>query len=293
MKVALLGANGQLGSDIHRELSECGARFTVLPLHRRDLDVSRTEDIAPFLNDLDFDVLVNCTSYHKTDEVEENADLAFRVNAHAVHEMAKVCREKTRWLIHFSTDYVFSGSGTRPYTEADGIGPLNVYGASKAMGEGLALLEYDQVAVLRVASLFGVVGASGKGGNFIEAILKRAKETGSIKVVDDIRMSPTSTATVARIVRHVLENLDSLKGGIYHVVNSGEASWFEFAREAVTQAGVKAEVVPIPSSEYPTAARRPAYSVLDNGKITSVVGGIPHWTDALDEYLRAKGHKGV
>ena len=206
MRVALLGPNGQLGRDILCAHEKSGESFDLIPLAREKLDVAAPATVERVLSDLDFDVLVNCTGYHKTDEVEDNAVLAFAVNAHAVQAMARVCAAKRARLVHVSTDYVFGGDVERskPLCEEDATAPVNVYGASKAMGETLARLASDDVVILRVASLFGVAGASGKGGNFVETMIRAGREKGALRVVDDQTMSPTSTADVARVIVRML-----------------------------------------------------------------------------------------
>jgi dTDP-4-dehydrorhamnose reductase len=242
---------------------------------------------ADFLSQ--FDVLINCTGYHKTDEVEAHATEAFRINAHAVGTLAKACKARGARIVQISTDYVFDGEGRRPYGEEDEASPLNVYGASKLLGEKLAQREHDDgTMIVRVASLFGVAGSSGKGGNFVETILKKGRESGEVRVVNDVTMSPTSTADTARAVLGLLRK--NAGKGIYHVVNSGAATWFEFARQIIEEAGVAAKVVPVTSAEYPTAAVRPAYTVLDNTKASQIIGDTPHWKHALREYLIQKGH---
>jgi dTDP-4-dehydrorhamnose reductase len=289
MRVLLLGPNGQLGRDIRRAHEEAGEPFELVPLGGDRLDVAAPGAVERVLEGLDFDALVNCTSYHKTDEVEDNAGMAFAVNAYAVKAMAEVCAGKGVRLLHVSTDYVFGGdvARARPLCEDDRIAPVNVYGASKAMGETLARLASDDVAILRVASLFGVAGASGKGGNFVETMIRVACQKGVLRVVDDQIMSPTATADVARVVLRMLA--DGCAPGAYHVVNSGSASWFEFACEIVSRAGIAVAVAPCASAEYPTRAARPRYSVLDNGKVVADFGPMPPWQDALERYLSAKG----
>jgi dTDP-4-dehydrorhamnose reductase len=289
MKVLLLGANGQLGSDILRAQQAHFSSLSITPLYRRDLDVTEPAAIKKVLAAHEFDALINCTSYHKTDEVEKHASEAVAVNAHAPQHIALACKAKGALFVHISTDYVFSGRNSKPYSESDPPAPLNVYGASKFLGENLVQREWaEKSLVARVASLFGVAGASGKGGNFVETMLRIAKEKGEVRVVNDVRMSPTSTADAARVILSLLEKHSA--PGVYHVVNSGEATWFEFAREIVRRAGLTAQAVPITSSEFQTAAIRPSYSVLDNRKAGSLVGGIPDWQDALDRYLKEKGH---
>jgi len=287
MKVILLGANGQLGSDIQALYARVRPSFELIPLTRKQLDVAQTESIAKALNDFSFDVLINCTSYHKTDEVEKNANLAFTINCNAVRKITEACEAQKASFVHISTDYVFNGRSNIPYTEEDGVGPLNVYGASKAMGEQLALLN-SKTYILRVASLFGIAGASGKGGNFIETMIKFGKEKGALNVVNDITMSPTSTSWIAQAIFSILEKKPDY--GIYHTVNSSAATWCEFATQIIAKAGVNAKVNPVTSKEFPTVALRPSYSVLDNAKLQSVIGNIPSWELELEKYLRAKGH---
>lgn len=289
MRVLILGANGQLGSDLVRAAGDYAARFEIVPLYRKDLDVSQLDSIPAVLSQYAFDVLVNCTGYHKTDEVDQHASEAFLINAQATRRLAQACRARRARLVHISTDYVFDGKASRPYAETDPPSPLNVYGASKLVGENLALAEYASgTVIMRVASLFGIVGASGKGGNFVETILRVAREKGVVRVVNDITMSPTATADIARIILSMIEK--AVPAGIYHAVNSGQATWFEFALQIVHQAGIAAQVIPISSAEYPTVAVRPAYSVLDNRKVASQVGDIPSWQEALERYLKCKGY---
>ncbi|WP_349367885.1 dTDP-4-dehydrorhamnose reductase [Salinarimonas sp.] len=291
MRVLLLGANGQLGSDLRRAHEASGARFDLVPIGRDTLDVAVPGDVDRVLKDRDFDALVNCTSYHKTDEVELNGGLAMAVNAHAVDALARICAAKGARFVHFSSDYVFGGDvlHRRPYREDDPTSPVNVYGASKALGETFAQLACPNAIVVRVASLFGVNGASGKGGNFVETIIRVAREKGRLKVVDDQVMSPTATADVAEMVLRMLTQ--GCPGGVYHVVGSGSASWYAFAREIVRLVNIPADVEACESRDFPTVAMRPAYSVLDGSKISSRFGAMPRWEDALERYLHAKGHR--
>jgi dTDP-4-dehydrorhamnose reductase len=229
---------------------------------------------------------VNCTSYHKTDEVERNATLGIAINAHAVLAMAEVCESKGAAFFHVSTDYVFSGLVDRPYTEQDCPRPINVYGASKAMGETLAAAACTRTYSLRVASLFGIAGSSGKGGNFVETMIRLAREKGEVQVVNDITMSPTSTEDVSEWIFRLIEARP--KPGVYHAVNSGSATWFQFAQEIIRQARIDARAVPLTSDQFPTVARRPHYSVLDNSKLASIVGPLPTWQEALGRYFRRR-----
>jgi dTDP-4-dehydrorhamnose reductase len=288
MRVVVLGANGQLGSDLMRA-APLSPHLEIVPFYRKDLEVTDFAAIPVALSQVRFDVLINCTGYHKTDEAERHASEAVAVNATAVKFLAEACKLRGARLLHISTDYVFGGDLTRPYRETDSPAPLNVYGASKFLGECLASHVYAEgVIIARVASLFGVVGASGKGGNFVETMLRMGREKGRLRVVKDVTMSPTSTWDAARIILRLIA--ERAPAGIYHLVNSGQATWFEFAREIIRRTGVAATVEAIRSSEYPTPAIRPPYSVLDNAKASAVTGPIRRWEEALADYLREKGH---
>lgn len=286
MKLLLLGSRGQLGSDIVRAAAREGG-FCVQGLDRSALDVRDTEKLRAALAEHSFDALVNCTSYHNTDAAESNAALALSVNAHAVAVMAECCRQKRVRFVHVSTDYVFGGlPAKRPLPEDAPAAPLNIYGLSKFYGETLLRQSGADALVLRVASLFGAAGAQSKGGNFVESMIRLGKERGALRVVADQQMSPTSSADAAAMLLGLLRK--GAPSGIYHAVNSGQASWFEFAKEILSRAGVAAELSAISSSEYPTAARRPAYSVLCNAKIAAILGPPRPWQHGLDDYLRAR-----
>lgn len=289
MQTVLLGPNGQLGTDIRAGNAARPQPLDLLCIDRARLDLSEPETAITVLRDIDFDCLINCSSYHKTDEVERNAQLAFAINTHLPQALARLCVEKNARFVHISTDYVFGGQSKRaPLTEEDGKAPLNVYGASKGMGEDLVLHTGADALILRVASLFGVAGASGKGGNFVETMIRLGREKGHLRVVADQTMSPTSTADIAASMFALLDR--EAPRGIWHVVNSGSATWHEFAAEIVKRAKVTARVEAIPSSEFPMPAMRPPYSVLDNTKLTNAIGPIRPWQEALDSYLAAKGY---
>jgi dTDP-4-dehydrorhamnose reductase len=291
LRILLLGGNGQLGSDFRRRAG-CDDKMKLRAFARDDLDLAGLDRIAAVLADVDFDVLVNATGYHKTDEVESNAQVAATINAHAPLRLAEVCAARNARLVHISTDYVFGGqAGRSPLIETDAPAPLNVYGASKLMGEALTLSSGADAVVVRVSSLFGVAGASGKGGNFVETMLRLAKEKGALSVVDDQIMAPTATEDAAEALWRLISA--RAPAGIYHVAGAGAASWFDFAREILARAGLsRVPVTPVPTSHMPTPARRPPYSVLANGKLTRTLGWtMPDWRDALDRYLIAKGHR--
>ena len=283
-RIALFGANGQLGSDIRALAAQ--RDLDLVPVTRDQLDAS---DPAATFEDLKFDIAINCVAVTRVDDCEKDPAPAVAINAHFAGRLAKACAAKGARLIQVSTDYVYGGQAQRePLSEAVGRAPVNVYGATKGLGEDLARLEHDDVIVARVASLFGVAGASGKGGNFVETMLRFGQERGRLTVVADQIMSPTASWDAGEAILDLITA--EAAAGDYHVVNSGVASWWDFASRIIERAGVTAEVAPIPTREFPTPARRPPYSALSNAKLSAAIGRpMPHWTDALDRYLRAKG----
>ena len=287
IKVAVLGANGQLGSDLLQTLK--GAKgIEVTPLTRSDVDVEDLSTLGERLSGMAFDYLINCTSYHKTDECEDYPEKTFRVNSVAVNEMAKACHRLGKVFVHFSTDYVFDGAKGTPYTEEDCTSALNVYGASKAAGEQLIRAAHDRYFMFRVSSLFGVAGSSGKGGNFVETMIRLAREGKPMKVVDDQIMSPTHTLEIARAVtRFIEEGIDAY--GVYHCAGTGATSWYRFTVAIMERLGLRPELSPVRSSEFKVKAKRPAYSVLDHTKLDRVYK-MPRWEESLDEYLQLKGY---
>jgi dTDP-4-dehydrorhamnose reductase len=287
VRTAIFGANGQLGSDLVRTAAELG--LDVVPLARPMLDAADLPGSEARLAELSFDAAINCVAATRVDDCETNPAPAV-ANAAFAGWAAQQCARRGARLVQISTDYVFGGGPERsPITEAAPRAAVNVYGATKALGEDLARLDHDDVLVVRVAALFGVAGASGKGGNFVETMLRFGRERGLLRVVDDQRTAPTSTRDAARLIWRLLDA--QAPAGVYHLANAGEASWCEFARAIVEDAGVPAEVQPITTAEFPTPARRPLYSVLDNAKASAAAGWRPpHWREALGEYLREKGH---
>jgi dTDP-4-dehydrorhamnose reductase len=284
-KILLLGANGQLGIDL-QEVFNTDTHHDVQSVVRNELDMEQAASIAPYLDQQEFDVIINCTSYHKTDECEDYPHKAYTINSVAVAELAKYCKINNKLLIHISTDYVFSGTHNHPYTEIDTTSAVNIYGISKVAGEQAIAAYHDKYFIFRVSSLFGVAGASGKGGNFVETMIRMAREGKSLKVVSDQYMSPTHTLDIARAIKTFLDK-EINTYGIYHCSGEGECSWYEFAAEIFKQLGLKADLAPVSTLSYVTKARRPAYSVLSNKKI-SAIHRMPVWTSALKEYLTRK-----
>ncbi len=284
--IIVIGASGQLGREVAGAAEAAGHR--VLALSRPDLDLGDTRAIRPTIGALDFDACVNCGAYTAVDAAERDAEAAFRVNAYAAEEIARACAAGGRRLVQVSTDYVFDGESETPYLPEAPPGPINVYGASKLAGEALARRAHpDGTLVVRTSSVFGVAAArEGGGGNFVETVLRLARERQDLRVVSDAVMAPTYAPDLARAILALLDC--DAPAGTWHVTNEGTASWLDFAREIVTRAGIHAELQPITGDEYPAAARRPRFSVLHTGRTTEHIGPLPPWREALGTYLRER-----
>jgi dTDP-4-dehydrorhamnose reductase len=286
MKVLLIGANGQLGSDLQQALLAAG--HEVIASRHAELDVTDPHSVRDALAMHQPAAVVNTAAYHKVDEVEQNPDRAFAVNAIAPFRLAQACKEIGAATMFISTDYVFGHDRDRrtPYAEQDAPGPVNVYGASKLAGEYLTRSAWTNHWVVRTSGLYGVRGASGKGGNFVELMLRLAGEGKPIRVVDDQRLTPTCTVDLARALVLLLE---SGKYGLFHVTGEGDCSWHEFAAKIFALAGLSPDLTPVPTSAFPTVAARPVYSVLAKAGLAQA--GLPAmrpWQDALRDYLQTR-----
>jgi dTDP-4-dehydrorhamnose reductase len=264
---------------------------SVTPLTRGQADLTRPETLRSALTELRPDVVLNCAAYNFVDRAESEPDAAFAVNAWGVRDLARICSELGCTLVHFSTDYVFGLESARrtPYLESDAPGPLNAYGLSKLSGEYLVRAECPQHFIIRTCGLYGVWGSGGKGGNFVETMLRVAGQGKPLRVVDDQICTPTSTADLAAATVALLE---TGRYGLYHLTNTGSCSWYEFAREIFQRAGVSADLTPIASREYGTPARRGAYSVLSPSNYTALqLPPLRSWQEALAAYLQERLRK--
>jgi dTDP-4-dehydrorhamnose reductase len=280
MKIVVLGSAGQLGRDLCPRLSG-----TVVPLTRAEVDLADDARLAEVIGGHRPDVVVNCAAYNFVDKAESEPAAAFAVNAFAVRELAKVCRDLSAKLVHVSTDYVFGLDSNRstPFCETDAPGPVSVYGASKLAGEYFVRSICPRHLVVRTCGLYGVWGAGGKGGNFVETMLRVAGQGKPLRVVSDQRCTPSFTADVADAIAQLIEK-DA--NGLLHVTNSGDCSWYELAAAIFRTADVTADLTAIPTSEYPTPARRPGYSVLSTDALVAAGVSRPRpWQEALAAYL--------
>jgi dTDP-4-dehydrorhamnose reductase len=283
MKVALIGAKGQLGSDIASHFSQCD-RYQLTALTRDDIDITNPEKVQQILTSQKFDVVINSAAYVRVDDCEQEFNTAFNVNAIAALNVARACRELDALCVYISTDYVFRGDRHVPYTESDVPDPINIYGTSKLTGEYLVRQTAKRSLILRISSVFGKAGASGKGGNFVETMLKKAKAGDPIKVVNDIFMSPTYTYDVARLLGELLQTDPT---GIIHGANTGSCSWYEFATQVLKIAKIDHPIEAIPASEFPTKATRPMNSALISDRIAQLTTfKMRPWQDAIAAYIQ-------
>ena len=286
MRVAVIGSTGQLGSDLVQVLK--GEGREVFPLSHADVECTDLESVRTALTAVRPDVVINCASFVRVDDCEDRIEEAFQVNAYGALYVGRVCAEVDALCVQISTDYVFDGKKGSPYTIDDSPAPINVYGTSKLAGEYLVRQTCQRWLIARVASLFGKVGARGKGGNFVETILARARSGQPLRVVDDVYMSPTYTLDAARALERLIA---SGATGLFHVTNSGTCNWHEFASKAIELTGLDTYAEPILSEQYPTKARRPNNSSLENRCLDEQVSEyLPPWEQALKAYLLEKGY---
>lgn len=277
---AIIGANGQLGSDLVEVFKE-----EAIPLTHQDLDVTDTESME-ILKKAKPDAVINTAAYVRVDDAEFEVEKAFQVNAVGALNVAKACNELNAINVYISTDYVFDGAKGKPYEEGDSPNPINVYGLSKYAGEIFTRNYSRRYYIIRVASLYGKAGARGKGGNFVNFMIEKAKKGEEIKVVDDMFMSPTYTKDVAEMLRIFLKTKPEF--GVYHMVNEGYCSWYGFAKEIFKILGWDVEVKPIKSNELKRPAKRPSFSALRNEKLEKLGLKMRNWREALKDYLREK-----
>ena len=262
-KILVTGANGQLGKEF-RVIADLYPGFTFLFLSREDLAIHHFELVRNFFRSFKPDICINCAAYTSVDKAETEKELAHLVNAESTGVLAAVCNEFSTKLIHFSTDYVFNGNAQKPYKEEDLTDPQSVYGASKREGEILALKYNPQTMIFRTSWVYSVYGK-----NFVKTMVRLMKEKPAVSVVNDQLGSPTYAADLAKCILDILASGKFIPG-IYHYSNEGMINWFQFAEAIKELTGSKCAISPIPTTAYPTLARRPAYSVLDKGKLNSV-----------------------
>jgi dTDP-4-dehydrorhamnose reductase len=285
MRILIIGANGQLGTDLCKTFS----KFEVIPCTHNDIEITDQSSIRSSLTKYRPEVVINTAAYVRVDDCELDIDKAFRVNALGVRNVAVACQDIGAKLIHFSTDYVFGGETKgleKTYTEFDIPVPYNVYGKSKLAGEILACHLCHRHFIVRTSGLFGTTISRGKNGNFVETIIRLAKHESEIKVVNDQVFSPTYTKDLSQKINQII---DSEYYGIFHITNRGSCSWYELAKQIKEFMAFSASIIPITSEQYGQKAKRPDYSVLDNYHLRLLgIDDMRPWQEALKDYLKEK-----
>lgn len=292
MRILLLGARGQLGRALFSALCRDYPHWQLVALGRGECDITDPGSLADALNRHRPDVIINGAAYTAVDRAQTEFELAERINHGAVVTLAREARAREALLVHFSTDYVFDGSGTTPWTEEDKPAPLNVYGASKYAGEQIIQALCPDHLIFRTSWLYG-----GEGGHFARTILDRAREGRPLKVVDDQWGAPTQVHWLARTLLLALAQVltDPDKRGLYHLSCQEETSWCGFASALVREAYRLGRLIqpvvvtPISSAQWPQSARRPLNSRLDCGLFSSVFGiTLPSWQVQMTEWLASQ-----
>jgi dTDP-4-dehydrorhamnose reductase len=282
-KIALIGADGQLGTELAKVLND----QEVHALYYPEFDVTDADKTNQILRFLSPDVIINTAAYHRVDECEDNPEESFAVNTIAVKGLASLCKDLDATFIHFSTDYVFGGEKRTPYVEDDIPNPLNLYAVSKLAGEYFVRNIPEKYFLIRTCGLFGEAGCWGKGTNFIDTMISREKRGDPLRVVDDQWVTPTSAFELAQKVKELLQ---TAHWGLYHMTNEGECTWYEFARTIIKLMGSGTCVEPIDSQSFGAKARRPPYSVLENRNAKKIgITPFSPWETALEVYLKKKG----
>ncbi len=276
-KILVIGGDGQLGMSLkqkvkERNLADSSFVFTDI----QELDIMDKMFVKTYFFSNKFDYVINCAAYTAVDKAESDEETAYKLNAKAVEYLAKASASQKATLIHISTDYVFSGEESSPRKENDSVAPIGVYGKTKLEGEKFAQELNPKTYIIRTAWLY-----SPYGNNFVKTMLRLFKEKEEINVIDDQLGSPTNALDLADAILTVIEK-DIEAYGIYHYSNEGECTWYQFAEEIKKLSESEIKINPVSTSEYPTSAKRPKYSLLDKTKIKTTFGiTIPDWRESL------------
>ena len=278
-KILITGANGQLGKEFQK-ISSFFSQFDFIFLSREDLPIHNFEEVRKVFEDNHPQYLINCAAYTAVDRAEQEKELAFLVNGEAVGVLAAVCKEHNTKFIHISTDYVFDGAASAPYKEDSPTNPQGVYGSSKLEGEKQAMQINPDCLIIRTSWVYSEFGK-----NFVKTMLKLIHEKDKINVVNDQIGTPTYAKDLANAILQIIST-ETWHPGIYHYSNDGVISWYDFAKLLKEFSGSSCQIHPISTSEYPTPAKRPPYSVLDKNKIQQVYNiRLRNWQDSLGECL--------
>ena len=286
-RVALIGARGQLGVDLLKTL---GASYDVVPLTQDEVHVQDIDSVLACMRRHEPRVIVNCSAFHRVDDCETDVASTLAVNVTGVRNLAVAARELDAALVSFSSDYVFDSSSRKPYTEEDLPCPKCVYGASKVAGEVMVAASWSKYFMIRTCGLYGYAGSREKKSNFVELMINLARQGKPLRVVNDQVCTPTSTEELSRATANLLQT-DAY--GLYHLTAGGQCSWYEFASAIFELSGLNPDLTPVPTSEFPTRAKRPEYSVLDNQRYRGLgFGDLRPWREALQTYLEGRTKNG-
>jgi dTDP-4-dehydrorhamnose reductase len=274
-KIIVTGSNGQLGSEL-KELAASYPQFEMIFLSRDELSINDESSVKNILEKHKPDFLINCAAYTAVDKAESEKELASSINGTAVGYLAANCKTYGTKLLHISTDYVFNGQHTEPLTETDAVDPINFYGQSKLLGEELAFKNDPEAIVIRTSWVY-----SSYGNNFVKTMIRLMNQKESINVINDQYGAPTYAADLAELIMDII-NSGKWLPGIYNYSNEGMITWFDFANTIRHYINSNCKVNPIPTSQYPTPAKRPAWSVLNKSKIKEKYGiQLKDWTQSL------------
>ena len=292
MKIAVIGTSGQLGFDLQRFLP--GRGHAVISFSgRAELDITDSAAVGGMLDARKPEALINTAAFHNVDLCEKETEAAYRTNVVAVREMAKACEARGVVFVQIGTDYVAEGwPACKPVAESAAVHPNSIYSLTRFGGDCMTLTHAPTFGyVVRSCGLFGIAGCKLKGGlNFVDTMVKAAREGKHLRVVDDQTVAPTPTDDLAVQLATILEaGREKCAPGLYHVVSHGEVTWYAFAKRGLELAGVKHTIEPVPSSVYAAPAKRPRYSVLDNAKLRAVgLDVMRSWEDGLERFVKAK-----
>jgi len=284
VRIALVGAEGQLGAAVARECHAGPGNNVVVEITHSMLDVTSDEAVRDVLGRAKPDAIVNCTAFNDVDGAEDRPVEALNLNAFAVRALARAAAACGCALVHYSTDFVFDGTASQPYLETDAPNPRGAYAASKLMGEWFAA-DAPRAYVLRVESLFGSVKGARPSKGSVASILKSIQTGSEARVFEDRTISPTYVFDAAVATRRLLEM--SAPPGVYHCVNSGSCTWLELARELARLLTVEPKLVPVRMADAKLKAQRPMYCALSNAKLAALGISMPSWTDAIARYVAA------
>lgn len=286
--VWVIGSGGMLGTEVCRQLDDSGIQYVKSGL---DVDITDIGALRAFASRWSVDWIINCAAYTAVDKAESEAELCKKVNEDGVANIALVAQECGAALIHISTDYVFDGTGNIPYTEDMRLAPIGVYGKTKAAGEAAVIKNTKKFYILRTAWLYGWAGK-----NFVYTMIRAMNSRESLKVVNDQRGTPTFAGDLASLILKIMDK--KIEYGIYHCTDLGETTWWEFASEIqkqgilagrINEKGKNCTVNPCSTEDYPTPAKRPAYSVLSKEKIQNALGlTLPQWQESLKVFLNSE-----